>query len=98
MGRIINKNAFAKELAERLNCTNVAAKAFIREYNNLLVKKIEEGYAVKLQYFGVFSPYERCERLARNPLTGEKCKALGRTTVKFRPSLYILKKINGVGE
>lgn len=94
MYRIINKNSFARELAERLKCTHVAAKAFIREYNNLLTDKIQEGYVIKLQYFGVFSPHERSERLGRNPLTGEPYKILKQTTLKFKPSPFMLKKIN----
>lgn len=90
----MNKNAIAKELAERLNCTNVAAKAFIREYNDLIADKIQKGHQVKLQYFGVFSPYQRGERQGRNPQTGEQCVIEERTTIKFKPSEYILKKIN----
>lgn len=90
----MNKNAFARELAERLNCTNVAAKAFIREYNSLIADKIQKGDPVKLQYFGVFIPHQRGERQARNPQTGEQCVVEERTTIKFKPSEYIIKKIN----
>lgn len=91
----MNKNAFAKELAKRLNCTDVAAKAFIREYNNLIADKIQKGHSVKLQYFGVFAPYMRNERQGRNPQTGEQCVIEQRTTIKFKPSHFIVRKING---
>lgn len=94
MSRIVNKNSFAKELAERLNCTNVSAKAFMREYHDLIAEKIQEGCAVKMQYFGVFSPYCRAERLGRNPQTGEQCKIVTQNTVRFKPSECVLKKIN----
>lgn len=94
MNKNVNKNAFAKELAERLNCTNVLAKNFIREYHDLLTDKIQEGCAVKIQYFGVFSPYHRAERLGRNPQTGERCLIETQKTMKFRPSEFMLKKIN----
>jgi DNA-binding protein HU-beta len=90
----MNKNTFAKELAKRLNCTNVTIKAFIREYNNLIADKINEGYNIKLQYFGVFSPSSRKEHEGRNPKTGDKCKISKRTTIKFKPSKYILEKMN----
>lgn len=90
----MNKNAFARELAKRLNCSNVAAKAFIREYNNLIADKIQKGYSVKLQYFGAFTPHQRVERQGRNPQTGEQCIIEQRTTIKFKPSEYIIKKIN----
>jgi DNA-binding protein HU-beta len=94
MAKCVNKNNFAKELAERLNCTDVSAKAFIREYHDLIAEKIQEGCAVKMQYFGIFSPYCRTERLGRNPQTGEQCKIVMQNTVKFKPSECILKKIN----
>ena len=94
MAKCVNKNNFAKELAERLNCTDVSAKAFIREYHDLIAEKIQEGCAVKMQYFGIFSPYCRTERLGRNPQTGERCLIETQKTMKFRPSEFMLKKIN----
>ncbi|MCI1647443.1 MAG: HU family DNA-binding protein [Bacteroides sp.] len=90
----MNKNSFAKELANRLNCSNVVAKKIIREYNNLIVDKIQEGYSVKLQYFGVFSPYMREGRDVRNPQNGDVCKISSRITIKFKPSECVLKKVN----
>ena len=90
----MNKNAFAKELAQRLNCTVVAAKAFIHEYNNLITDRMQEGDSVKLQYFGVFTPCQRGERQGRNPQTGEQCLIEQRTTIRFKPSECIIRKIN----
>ncbi|WP_321480798.1 HU family DNA-binding protein [uncultured Bacteroides sp.] len=94
MSDIVNKNSFARELAKRLNCTNSLAKTFIKEYNDLIADKIQEGCAVKIQYFGVFSPYMRPERIGRNPQTGDRCKISTKTTMKFRSSKYFLEKIN----
>jgi len=91
---MMNKNSLARELAWRLNCTNVLAKAFIREYNNLIADKIKKGHAVKIQYFGVFSPFCRAERPGRNPQTGEPCKITPQTIMKFKPSRCVLEKIN----
>lgn len=90
----MNKNALAKELAKRLNCTTLAAKAFIRVYNELIASEIEKGCSVKLQYFGVFTPYQRNSRQGRNPQTGEQCAIEESTTIRFKPSKCIIKKIN----
>lgn len=90
----MNKNSFSKELKKRLNCSNVTAKAFIREYHNLLTDMLQQGSAVKFQYFGVFSPLERSERMGRNPKTGYACKVESKVTIKFKPSDYLVKKIN----
>jgi nucleoid DNA-binding protein len=90
----MNKNSFSKELTKRLDCSNVAAKAFIREYHNLLADIIQQGSTVKFQYFGVFSPLERSERMGRNPKTGNACKVQSKMTIKFKPSDYLVKKIN----
>ncbi|MBP1616017.1 MAG: histone family protein DNA-binding protein [Bacteroidetes bacterium] len=90
----MNKNSFSKELTRRLNCSNIEAKTFIKEYHNLLADVIQQGSTVKFQYFGVFSPHERSERMGRNPQTGYACKVQSKVTIKFKPSPYLVKKIN----
>lgn len=94
MDKMINKNALAKELAKRLDCTNVLSKKIIHEYNELIMDKLLEGYAVKIQYFGVFSLNQRAEYLGRNPRTGEQCIVEKQNSMKFKPSEYVINRIN----
>ena len=90
----MNKNSFSKELTKRLNCSHVEAKTFLKEYHELLIDMIQQGSSVKFQYFGVFSPHERSERMCRNPLTGCLFKVQSKVTIRFKPSDCLVKKIN----
>lgn len=94
MEKSINKNTLAKELARRLQCTDVEAKAFIRAYNSLIIDKVSEGCNVKLQYFGSFVPSVRPGQIRRNPLTGEKVEVEKQAIMKFKPSECVLRKLN----
>jgi DNA-binding protein HU-beta len=90
----MNKDSFSKELAKCMNCSNERTKTFIREYHKLLIDIILQGSTVRFQYFGVFSSHERPERVVRNPKTGYACKAQPKVIIKFKPSPYLVKKIN----
>ncbi len=90
----MNKNLFSKELTKRLKCSNAEVMTFINEYHNLLTDLIQEGNNVKFQYFGVFTPHERSAKIGRNPKTGEKCHVDSKKTMKFKPSEFLINKIN----
>lgn len=94
MEKSINKNTLAKELARRLQCTDVEAKAFIRAYNSLIIDKVADGCNVKLQYFGSFVPAVRAGQVRRNPQTGEKVEVDEQAVVRFKPSECVLRKLN----
>ena len=49
----MNKFCFVKELARRLLITDAAAKAFVDEYNKLVIEKMCEGEEVKLSYYDI---------------------------------------------
>lgn len=90
----MNKLFFIKELARRLGCTDVAAKAFVSTYNQLVVETICEGEEVQMQYFGKFVPYVQPKRPGRDPRNGEEHEIPERLTIKFKISDYALKQIN----
>lgn len=94
----MNKLYFIKELARRLGCTNVAAKAFVKTYNQLVVDTISEGEEVQMQYFGKFVPYHQPKRPGRDPRNGEEYEIPERLTIKFKISEYALRRINGEQE
>ena len=83
----MNKFNFVKELARRLQITDTAAKAFVDEYNRLVIDKMCEGEEVKLQYFGKFV-------LHRQPRNGAFHEIPERLTIKFKVSANVLDELN----
>ena len=90
----MNKFYFVKELARRLQITDSAAKAFVDEYDNLVIDKMCEGEEVKLQSFGKFIPHRQPRRPGRDPRNGEYHDIPERTTIKFKVSTNVLDKLN----
>ena len=82
------KRALIKELAQRMECTDVAAKKFLNSYIELITEKLSEGEGVSIHYFG------QTERPGRNLRTGEECKIRARTSVKFKASEILIQKLN----
>ena len=80
------KRALIKELAQRMECTDVAAKKFLNSYIELITEKLSEGEGVSIHYFGKLVPHYQTERPGRNLRTGEECKIRARTSVKFKAS------------
>ena len=80
------KRALIKELAQRMECTDVAAKKFLNSYIELITEKLSEGEGVSTHY--------QTERPGRNLRTGEECKIRARTSVKFKASEILIQKLN----
>lgn len=88
------KRALIKELAQRMECTDVAAKKFLNSYIDLITEKLSEGEGVSIHYFGKLIPHYQTERPGRNLRTGEECKIRARTSVKFKASEILIQKLN----
>ena len=69
------KRALIKELAQRMECTDVAAKKFLNSYIELITEKLSEGEGVSIHYFGKLVPHYQTERPGRNLRTGEEVKS-----------------------
>ena len=83
------KRALIKELAQRMECTDVAAKKFLNSYIELITEKLSEGEGVSIHYFGKLVPHYQTELR-----TGEECKIRARTSVKFKASEILIQKLN----
>ena len=86
------KRALIKELAQRMECTDVAAKKFLNSYIELITEKLSEGEGVSIHYFGKLVPHYQTERPGRNLRTGEECKIRARTSVPKTESWKIKQK------
>ena len=91
---MVTKRVLIKELAERMECTDVTAKKFLNSYIELITEKLSAGEGVSIHYFGKLIPHYQTERPGRNLRTGEECKILARTSVKFKASETLIHKLN----
>ena len=61
---------------------------------DLVAEALEAGQTVKLSGFGVFQVRAKCERLGRNPKTGEPATINPRRVIGFRASQVIKARID----
>ena len=60
----------------------------------LLINELINLRKVKISSFGTFKVMSKGERIGRNPKTKIEAKISSRKVVKFKPSIFIKKKIN----
>lgn len=90
----MNKSEFRTQLAARLSLPEYVTNHIIDACLEIITQSLEEGNSITLQGFGSLTLWQQTERLGRNPRTGEECTIVPRTSVKFKPGKYLLKKLN----
>lgn len=87
----MNRKELANEIAEKAGLNKVTAKAAL----DACLMAIEEALAreekVQLMGFGTFSVAEKPERVGINPQTKEKITIAARKTVKFKPTVELIR-------
>ena len=59
-----------------------------------MTEELVKSNKVKISSFGTFKIVNKNERIGRNPKTKVEAKITSRKVVKFKPSLFIKKKLN----
>lgn len=90
----MNKAEFRNKLASRLELTQDSSSKIIETCLDILSSSLEKGDTITFQGFGVFTLWQQTQREGRNPRTGEQCIIAPRTSVKFKPGKFLLKKLN----
>ena len=67
---------------------------FVDMMFEVVSKKFEEGNKVKISLFGAFEIKNKKARIGRNPKTKEEKEISSRKVITFKPSKFLLKKIN----
>jgi integration host factor subunit alpha len=67
---------------------------FVDDIFNIIITGIKKEKKVKILLFGTFSNKEKKSRIGRNPKTKEEKVISSRNVVTFKPSKFLLKKIN----
>lgn len=90
----MNKKELIRALAARQKCTRAQAKGFLEAFMGILTERIASEDDVELLKFGAFRPWHQTPRMARNPRNGDPYYLESRLSVKFKPSVYLIRKIN----
>lgn len=82
-------------IAEKASITKTQAKEALKAFTDEVTLTVQAKETLQLKGFGSFAPVERAARAGRNPSTGASIQIPAKTTLKFKPSLDLLKTLNG---
>ena len=85
---------FATELSLRTGLSQVKAKKVIYEFWDIVEQVIKKEESINFQGIGTLKPRQQTTRVVRNPQNGEEMMFKPRTTVAFKPSSFLLKRLN----
>ena len=95
---MVKKNYTRKDLTYKIHQNLGFSKNFASEivdnFFELLINKLINSKKVKISSFGTFKVMSKSERVGRNPKTKIEAKISPREVVKFKPSIFIKKKLN----
>ena len=60
-----------------------------------MIDAVANGDRIEIRGFGTFQPRPRATKIGYNPLTGQPMHLPANTTILFKPSRELTKKMNG---
>ena len=95
---MVNKNFTRKDLSNKiykiLGFSKNFSSSIVDNFFEILTTELIQSKKVKISSFGTFKVAVKSERIGRNPKTKVETKITSRKVVKFKPSLFIKKKLN----
>ena len=71
------------------------AAAIVDTISDHMVESIANGDRIEVRGFGTFQPRKRATKIGYNPSTGMPMSLPANTTILFKPSRELTKKMNG---
>ncbi|MBO7509111.1 MAG: integration host factor subunit beta [Alphaproteobacteria bacterium] len=71
------------------------AAAVLDAVSNAMIDAIAAGNRIEIRGFGTFQPRPRATKVGYNPVTGQPMHLPANTTILFKPSRELIKKMNG---
>tara|TARA_Y100001936_G_C15446023_1_gene346633 strand:- start:7 stop:297 length:291 start_codon:yes stop_codon:yes gene_type:complete len=92
---IINKSDIVASLSDELKSyTSSDIDYSIKKILSLMSKSLYSGERIEIRGFGTFSLHHHNSRTARNPKTGDSIALESRTTIHFKPSNELRKRVD----
>ena len=63
--------------------------------SNTMMDSVADGNRIEIRGFGTFQPRPRATKVGYNPVTGQPMHLPANTTILFKPSRELTKKMNG---
>ena len=95
---MVQKNFTRKNLSNKiykvLGFSKNLSQEIVDNFFETLASELIKSNKVKISSFGTFKVMNKKERIGRNPKTKIEAKIKARKVVKFKPSLFVKKRIN----
>lgn len=77
------------------NLRSSDAAAIVDTISDQMIESVAAGNRIEIRGFGTFQPRKRATKVGYNPSTGKPMSLPANTTVLFKPSRELTKKMNG---
>ncbi|MBO4626074.1 MAG: integration host factor subunit beta [Alphaproteobacteria bacterium] len=77
------------------NMRSADAAAIVETISDHMVESVAAGNRIEVRGFGTFQPRKRATKTGYNPSTGKPMYLPANTTILFKPSRELTKKMNG---
>ena len=92
----MKRSDIIRSIQVKFNNMRVAdASAIVDTVSNHMVEAVSGGNRIEVRGFGTFQPRKRATKVGYNPSTGEPMHLPASTTILFKPSRELKKKMNG---
>ena len=71
------------------------AAAVLDTVADYMMESVSNGNRIEIRGFGTFQPRARATKIGYNPCTGKPMELPASTTILFKPSRELTKKMNG---
>ena len=71
------------------------AAAILDAVSEQMIAAVADGNSIEVRVFGTFQPRARATKIGYNPCTGKPMHLAAGTTILFKPSRELTKKMNG---
>lgn len=90
----MNKQQLIQRLSNRMNMPLKTCRYFLETLMEEVGDELANNQNIEIQNFGSFRPWSQTGRTGRNPRTGKDCYIQPRISVKFKPGMGLLEKLN----
>jgi nucleoid DNA-binding protein len=77
------------------NMRSTDAAAIVDTVSDYVIESVANGDRIEIRGFGTFQPRARANKIGYNPCTGQPMSLPASTTILFKPSRELTKKMNG---
>ena len=94
MSKTLTKSKIIEKLHNSIGLSRAESSEFLESFLLKILNSLKTTKIVKIANFGSFSVKKKNPRIGRNPKTMKEVLISERKVVKFKPSNYLINKIN----